>query len=74
LIRITTSWFDCLYSTRNLQKHQAFRSSTIEAWNLISIILFLLPAWFSLVYEAFMNIFRFKYGQRQGHTDQNVQA
>ena len=68
------SWFDCLYSTQNLQKHQSFHSRTIEVWNLISIFVFLLPAWIFLVYEAFVNSFWIKYGQRQGQTNPKVQA
>ena len=74
LIWNTMSWFDCLYSTQNLQKHQSFHWRTIEVWNLISIFVFLLLAWIFLVYEAFVNSFWIKYGKRQGHTNPKVQA
>jgi len=63
-------WFDCLYSTRNLQKLQSFHSRTIDfkLWNLIPIFIFLVPVWIFLFYEAFMKSFWFKYWQRQGRT------
>ncbi len=77
-VRTTMSWFHCLYSTPNLvlnlQKLQSFHSRMIELWNLITSFFFLVPEWFFLFYEAFMNSFWIKYWQRQGRTNPKVQA